>query len=155
MASFRSPSLFRPGGRNGRVCQAQFTEYCPFEAKATNRCSLTAHRIGRGATSTLSLEPRDRAGFNGIFLIPRHLFSSYFWSGIDGRCVSVLVRKEFLIDAKIRPHFRRIWTHVQGLRLRNDVAIGFRHSFLLQHILSPRWYHHFDSKRVEPARILE
>src|SRR6476659_4095841 len=82
-------------------------------------------------------------------------FSSCFWSGIDGRCFSVLVRKEFLIDAKIRPHFRRIWTHVEGLCLRNDVAIGFRHSFLLQHILSPRWNHHFDTKRVEPARILE
>ena len=45
MASFRS-SLLRPGGRNGRVCQAQLTEYCPFrEAKTANRCSLTAHRI--------------------------------------------------------------------------------------------------------------
>jgi hypothetical protein len=40
---------------------------------------------------------------------------------------------------------------VEGLCLRNDVAIGFRHSFLLQHILSPRWNHHFDTKRVEPA----
>jgi hypothetical protein len=39
-------SLLTPGGRNGRVCQAQLTEYCPFrEAKTANRCSLTAHRI--------------------------------------------------------------------------------------------------------------
>ena len=47
-------------------------------------------------------------------------FSSCFLSGIDSRCVSVLVRKEFLIDAKICPHFRRIWTHVQELCLGNE-----------------------------------
>jgi hypothetical protein len=40
---------------------------------------------------------------------------------------------------------------VQGLCLRNDITIGFRHLFLLQHILSPRWNHHFDTKRVEPV----
>src|ERR1700677_1449706 len=77
------------------------------------------------------------------------------FSGIDGRCLSVPVREEFLIDAKIRSHFRRIWTHVEGLCLRNDITIGFRHSFLLQHILSPGWNHHFVTKRVEPARIFE
>ena len=68
---------------------------------------------------------------------------------------SVLVRKEFLIDAKIHPDFRRIWTDVQGLRLPNNLSISFRHSILLQQILSPGWNHHFHTKRVEPARIFE
>jgi hypothetical protein len=86
---------------------------------------------------------------------PRRARPGGLRDGIDGRYVSVLVREEFLIDAKIRSYFRRIWTHVQGFGLRNDVTIGFRHSFLLQHILSPGWNHHFETKRVEPARIFE
>ena len=46
-------------------------------------------------------------------------------------CVSVFVRKEFPINAKIHSYFRRIWAHMQGLRLANYLSIGFRHSVLL------------------------
>jgi hypothetical protein len=65
------------------------------------------------------------------------------------------MRKELPIDAKIHPDFWGLWAHVQGLRLPNHISIGFGHSVLLQQILSPGWNHHFDTKHVEPARILE
>ena len=67
----------------------------------------------------------------------------------------MLVGKEFLIDSKIHPDFRGIWTPVQGLCLPDNLSIGFRHSFLLQQILSPGWNHQLDAKRVEPAWVLE
>jgi hypothetical protein len=44
---------------------------------------------------------------------------------------------------------------MQGLSFLENLSICLRHPILLQQVLSPGWKHHFHTKGVVPARILE
>jgi hypothetical protein len=46
--------------------------------------------------------------------------------------VSPLIGKEFPIDPKVHPDFRRIRTNMQGCGFIDHLSIGFCHSVLLQ-----------------------
>ena len=94
--------LLRPGGRNGRVCQAQLTEYCPFREQSDDQTDQS----GRFTPSALT-PSEGKLDFDVNFyergLFPPAAFHSEGHQDSMGVCLYLALMKRRSLDLGHKP----------------------------------------------------